>query len=602
MPANSKTKNHQETLEQIFDSLPIAFSKDLEGKYKSSNTRYANALGISKPDELIGKTISEITKNPDLAQLIEDSDNEVIQSRMPITLEETIPTIEGEKKFLLQKKPVFDSHGNLSGLVGYGIDITENIQKQNNTDLVKIARQVAHDIRSPIMSLMMIIQLCKEIPEPERIALRDVATGIEDIANNLLDTYIKNEDSQDLVPILLSILLLQILSEKKYQYKNNQIIFNHKFSAKSNVVFINANKVSFKRMISNIIDDAIESSNQEITHINMFLDIQGKNAKISIENNSHVCSKSANNIINLSNEKSNEVGIGLSQIKEALEINGGKLHVNSLLGHGTEVFLTFPIVSSPNWFVNELKLNGNDIIIVLDDDSSIHDAWNRKLKPILKNNPHIEVKFFHEGLAAINFINSVSQQDKDRVFLFTDYELLNQNINGLDVINRVNIARSILVTSHSTLEIYDAAIANKAKVLPKQLVPEINILIDNSYTNQGILTNKAIDFVVVDDNKRLGKIFKLWANQKIAMDYYYDPVEFLNNIHKYPPSTRIYMDYDFKLANINGLTLADKLHNLGFTNLFLLTGRDFNKSQIPGYLELIHKHKIQNIKALFNVN
>ncbi|MCC2645566.1 MAG: hypothetical protein K0R94_1344, partial [Burkholderiales bacterium] len=68
------------------------------------------------------------------------------------------------------------------------------------------------------------------------------------------------------------------------------------------------------------------------------------------------------------------------------------------------------------------------------------------------------------------FINNLTDEEKKSIFLLTDYELLKQNLNGLDIINKTKIERSILVTSyHNDREIRDYAINLGIKILPKEL-------------------------------------------------------------------------------------------------------------------------------------
>jgi hypothetical protein len=121
-----------------------------------------------------------------------------------------------------------------------------------------------------------------------------------------------------------------------------------------------------------------------------------------------------------------------------------------------------------------ISLQSNDIIVILDDDISIHGAWDQKLNSVLEDNITIQVKHFQQGLEAIEFMNQC--ENKDQIFLLTDYELLQQSVNGLDVIEKTGVLRSIVVTSHYTnQDLIERAIALRATVLPKLLASEIEI-------------------------------------------------------------------------------------------------------------------------------
>ena len=52
----------------------------------------------------------------------------------------------------------------------------------------KLAKQVAHDIRSPLSALQIGVSSLKGIPEQSRVLIRSALDRIQDIANDLLVT------------------------------------------------------------------------------------------------------------------------------------------------------------------------------------------------------------------------------------------------------------------------------------------------------------------------------------------------------------------------------------------------------------------------------
>lgn len=82
---------------------------------------------------------------------------------------------------------------------------------------------------------------------------------------------------------------------------------------------------------------------------------------------------------------------------------------------------------------------------------------------------NISVIHFFDGLACIDYILK-SSQDR-QMFLLTDYELINQSVNGLDVIENTKIERAILVTSYDEdARLIQRALALNKKILPKPLL------------------------------------------------------------------------------------------------------------------------------------
>ncbi|MEI6791388.1 MAG: hypothetical protein WCK42_09435, partial [Myxococcaceae bacterium] len=118
-----------------------------------------------------------------------------------------------------------------------------------------------------------------------------------------------------------------------------------------------------------------------------------------------------------------------------------------------------------------------DIIVVVDDDPSVHLAWDLRFSEIA----HTQVKHFTQGEKALQYIRSHPENLKSDIYLLTDYELLNQDINGMDLINQLNLKRSILVTSHYlNKDLISEVRARKIKMLPKILAAKIPVQIHAS--------------------------------------------------------------------------------------------------------------------------
>ena len=149
--------------------------------------------------------------------------------------------------------------------------------------------------------------------------------------------------------------------------------------------------------------------------------------------------------------------------------------------------MTFPKAPNPSWMVEEILLYPNDTIIILDDDTSIHGAWDLHFQDILSSRPDIKIQHFAQGGKALDFIKNFN--NKENLFLLSDYELLNQDLNGVDIIKHAQ-TRSILVTSHFTNpDVIKAASNIRTKILPKQLASEVLIKVQENIV-KNIITYK----------------------------------------------------------------------------------------------------------------
>lgn len=349
----------------------------------------------------------------------------------------------------------------------------------------KVVSKVVHDISSPLASLSMIVDVCHNIPEGERLALREVANSIGDVVNNLLGCYKKDDNNaasqaKEYKPVLLSLELKNILSEKKYQYQDLPVKFNYSCDLDSSFLCAVANSFDFKRMISSLINNSVEAFDKKGGVVELKIKKVGDLAQIVIEDNGcgmsqEIIDKIMSNIM-VTDGKKNGSGIGFAQVRETLKESQGKMLIESKIGEGAKITLIFPIMNTPEWIVREIILNKGDMVVVLDDDSTIHKAWEARFYPYGED---IQLYHFELGVDAIQFIKELPI--KNKVFLLSDFELINQEFNGLQVIERLALEeRSILVTSHHGKQhIRDAASLMGVKILPKSLASEVAITVKN---------------------------------------------------------------------------------------------------------------------------
>jgi hypothetical protein len=106
-------------------------------------------------------------------------------------------------------------------------------------------------------------------------------------------------------------------------------------------------------------------------------------------------------------------GIGTQQIKDMVKEMKGKMEIKSQEKVGTEFKLIFPQSDPPNWFAEKIELRKGDIVVVLDTDVRIHEAWKLRFK---EYEEHITVKYFTQGQEAIDYINTIEKKEKVKEF------------------------------------------------------------------------------------------------------------------------------------------------------------------------------------------
>lgn len=626
--------NETQKLWQIIDVVDASiYWKDKEGRYLGCNKYVLDMAGVSSRNEIIGKTDFDMLWKEDASKLRE-IDNLVMTTTAPYEGEETITMANrgGKQAIVLTiKNQLLDSQGSVMGIIGTSIDITDKkkaeklllenekhkIVEEQQKQFRKIVHQVVHDIRSPIGSMKMILPRCKALPELERVSLNKAATRVMDIAYRLLNEVnplLEEVENKANEPTLLSNEILEVVAEKRYEYQEKTIDFCTHISTKGYFAFLNTNASDFKRMLSNLINNAVDAIKENVGKVDVYLDVLDDQLQVIVQDNGCGMSKEIKEkilgSIFVTSGKADGHGIGFGQIRDVLESSCGKLEIESTQGVGTKVILTFLETESPDWIANQIKLCGNDIVVILDDDESIHGAWETRFQTAV---PHIMRKHFEQGKEAISFINNFDRNEKEKIFLLTDYELLDQELHGLNVVKETGIARSILVTSHNNSEkVRELAKLHNTKILPKPLAAYIPIELKEHALecSSNIETTaveqetpikavaKKVNFVVVEDNKTFSNNLVCFIfDDDEEVDQYFKPEDFLKNIELYSKDTKIYLDNNYDNSLLKGIDIAKELHEKGYKYLYLLTGEVFrDKKEIPSYLKVLEKSDIKGIE------
>ncbi len=123
--SEERYKRMSEEFESILDRLPaLVFYKDTENRFIRVNQYVADAYQMTKK-EMEGKSLFDMYPK-DQAQAYMDDDLEVINSRKPkLNIVEPWPTSEGLRWVHTGKIPFTDAKGDIVGLIGISIDITD---------------------------------------------------------------------------------------------------------------------------------------------------------------------------------------------------------------------------------------------------------------------------------------------------------------------------------------------------------------------------------------------------------------------------------------------------------------------------------------------
>ena len=223
------------------------------------------------------------------------------------------------------------------------------LQKAND-ELTKFVYSVSHDLRSPLTSILGLINLAKANPDMkvagiyfDMIANR--VLKLDDFIKKIIDYY-KNARDEELKETIDFKLLIETIWES-LQHQNTKIKFE--LSSNQEVVFL-GDSLRLKMILGNIISNAIKFQNplEKNPFIKVTILMEENGAHISISDNGIGISKEyLTDIFELFFRTENSLqidgsGIGLYIVKEAIEKIGGTIDVISTPLIGTSFKLLLP--------------------------------------------------------------------------------------------------------------------------------------------------------------------------------------------------------------------------------------------------------------------
>lgn len=539
-----------------------------------------------KQDDPIGKTDYHFFTK-EVADRYRANDLAVMESQKESMVEEPVTLPNGKTITQLStKRPFYDKDGQVAGVVGNTVDIThvKEIEAELRTAKEKVAEakakqalfdcvaQVSHDIRSPLAALNTALKNLSHLPEDQRILIRNAVRRINDIANNLLVEY-RNDNQNDsnkqrvdsqqhsMKPELLASLLDTLVSEKIAQINNPSIELDLDIHEEAFGTFVSLDAIQFKRVISNLLNnavEAIEGAGKIILRVIRQLD------RVILEVHDNGKGIPADKLDKIkqggtSYGKKAGSGIGLATAIEFFKQIKGDFDLTSELGKGTTLTIDLPTAIAPDWFKESLTIQPNFTLVVLDDDKSIHSIWTSRCQPLINQ---ITVKHTY---SSTEFRECCESADFSSTLFLMDYELLNSEESGLDLIERLDLGDlAVLVTSrYEEQSVKERAQRLNVKIIPKNFSPYIPIK---------LLNKSESALVFLDDDRALTTVWEREADYKgisiLTFNRVADLEEALPTIDK---NTPIYIDSNLG-GEVNGEEFAKELYGKGFQQLYLASG------------------------------
>ena len=336
-------KKQQEEQMIILDSVPAgAFYKDKENHFLRVNKGFAEMMGMSK-DQLEGESLLNIYPR-ELAELYWLDDKEVIASGKPKTgIIETVTT--GKDILLVQtdKIPLYDSLGNVIGIVGFVVDITDRRKAEQelqdkNAELERFAYTVSHDLKSPLITIQTYAgMISKDLEAGNHKRAQDDLKRVMGAASKMTNLLVDllelsrvgrqmNEPSQVDMNLLVKDVLLQLsglVSERRVEV-----------AVQADLPAVNCDRKRIAEVVQNLVENAVKYMGaQAAPRIEIGTRQDGRDTVFFVRDNGKgIDPRYQENIFGLFNKldaNSEGTGVGLALVKRIIEVHGGRVWVES---------------------------------------------------------------------------------------------------------------------------------------------------------------------------------------------------------------------------------------------------------------------------------
>lgn len=235
--------------------------------------------------------------------------------------------------------------------------IESDFEIRNALKLAELSKQVAHDIRSPLSALNMVISTLNDLPNEKLQLINTVSLRINDIANDLLSnskktdlssisktniqSFRKQTSSQNLE---ISTLLENVIIEKKAQFCDKTLLKIKSDILMTRSLYLISESSQLLRIISNLINNAAEAINDNDGEIIISVREYSEMIQIVISDNGPGIPEKVTNQLGIKGftTKLEGNGLGLYHAKQTLEAMGGQLSIISKLDVGTFITLQIP--------------------------------------------------------------------------------------------------------------------------------------------------------------------------------------------------------------------------------------------------------------------
>lgn len=430
------------SLRNIIKLMPgNIFWKDIDGKYLGANNNVAKLLGLDSAEDIVGKRNRDIMDTK-YAHDLDQFDKECIESGQGRYFEEPGFDLKNNPAiYFTQKLPLRNNQGQIIGLVGISMDITERKKIEQELQLAKEKAEassqaksqflavVNHELRTPLTGILGLIAMLKDgTPDAEQYLniinnLDNCSQYLLALVNDVLDltSLDNNNNSLKMQAVNLHELTDEVLSILEGLAKDKNLSLTH---CLNNAPPILTDAKAIKQILINLIGNAIKFTNkggikvliehQLINHKSIFLKIKINDTGCGIPSDkldfifepfkqlqdTHIRSSSRAG-----------TGLGLAIVKRLAQLLGCKIEVESKAGRGSSFIITgeFELATVENKQLQKMATDKTGLpidkkekikVLLVEDDKIVQIIHKRMLSDL---NCNVDLAYCgQEALALLN--------------------------------------------------------------------------------------------------------------------------------------------------------------------------------------------------------
>jgi PAS domain S-box-containing protein len=360
-------------LRTLIDNLPdYVYAQDAEGRFVVANLGMARRLGLSSPNEVVGKSNFDLFPHELAAQYHLD-EQEIIRTGQGLYHHEG-PTVDASKPeknrwVSTTKVPLRNDLGEITGFVGLGQDITERKRQEEalqqrsrelqerNDELARFTYTVSHDLKSPLVTIKAFLgYLEQDISKQDAAGMKkdlEYIYGAADKMGRLLDELLDlarvgyKMNPPEEVP-------LQVVVKDALDLVAGWIIQRDvEVVVTKEPVMLCGDRLRLVEVFQNMVDNAIKfMGDQQTPRVEIGVETIGdKNVFFVRDNGMGIDPRYQPKVFGLFEKYdpgTRGTGIGLALVKRIVEGHGGKIWVESAgIGKGATFRFTLAKTQPP---------------------------------------------------------------------------------------------------------------------------------------------------------------------------------------------------------------------------------------------------------------